>query len=131
MANLEALKEKHTYNNEAAEWAEKKQYFDVATSRKYYSLFQLLLFHIKKIGYEEPIDGKGSHEAAFNFLSSYIEKFTTDKDTSIVVHMRSLKSLRVKADYKTNKIVETKYNTTVKPLFDTGVNLLNSTFKEE
>lgn len=93
------LLEKSNKNFEAANWAEKKEYYDVAVSRLYYSNFQKLKYYLVKILQMDNCISKKSHEDFFKFLQSHIERFG-DKDVSVVTHLFTMKGKRKIADYE-------------------------------
>lgn len=96
-----SLLKKSEQNFEISEFAEKKQYYDVATSRLYYSCFQKVLYFFEKKGLNIGNEAKkqeGSHNATIKLMKKYINLFHNSY-IAIIAHLEDLKRSRTIADY--------------------------------
>ncbi len=118
------LLEKSNRNMEAAEWAEDKEYWEVAASRIYYSIFQKLLYINHKYKYVEPLNGKDSHIEALKFFMSNVK--LNGKEKAAMKTLKQIKQLRVDSDYK--KVHIDKYTYKYKL---THINEILAIFKKE
>ena len=98
-----SLLKKSEQNFEISEFAEKKQYYDVATSRLYYSCFQKVLYFFEKKGLNienEVKKQEGSHNSTIKLMNSYI---------AVIAHLEDLKRSRTIADYDKKIIKKSDY----------------------
>lgn len=105
-----SLLDKSNQNFEIAEDAAKKNYFDVAVSRLYYSNIQRLLYFInrksnKKKTFNSKIiikpdkPSKGSHEKIFEKFGKHLNKFNDD-DIFVFTALYDVKESRRISDYE-------------------------------
>ena len=105
------LIEKSNENLEIALCAENKEYYDVAVSRFYYSIYQKILYYLDKTQMkidENKKKDKGSHDAIIQLMTQHVNLFHKEGIESIS-YLRGLKLSRKKADYDGEKIKKIKY----------------------
>lgn len=106
-----SLLKKSEQNFEISEFAEKKQYYDVATSRLYYSCFQKVLYFFEKKGLNienEVKKQEGSHNSTIKLMKNYINLFHSSYIAAIA-HLEDLKRSRTIADYDKKIIKKSDY----------------------
>lgn len=115
------MKDKAIENIEAGEWAESKQYYHIAISRYYYSLYQKLLHinAIKDLKLSEGISKeKNSHKELVGRFITHYEPDLSDIDTVDLNKIKNLRRLRNDEEYKPTRFVNnTNYNSRVKEPF--------------
>ncbi|MDD4550274.1 MAG: hypothetical protein PHT79_11010 [Syntrophomonadaceae bacterium] len=121
-----ALLTKADHNSELGEYAEEKEYFDVAISRYYYALYEKAIYIAKKRNfYLEPKTGLGSHETFINHFTKNVSSKLKPEELRMMGKMKALKRLRVIADYKEESMENiSTYNLKFKYYF----NSINSIF---
>ena len=114
MSGYENLKIKSEHNYIIGEISQKNEYFDVAVSRYYYSLFQLInyILFTRKNGFKIP-NSEGSHtyiitEFKRYFYRKYKDKLK-DEDYSDLTVLDDFKRLRKQADYDQRFITEKEF----------------------
>ena len=119
--------DKSKMNQETAEWAVKQRYFDVATSRYYYSIYQKIIHISKKLNfYEEPPYGEDSHKYTLDLFRKNIRKKVEKKDITWIEYIKKLKEHRVQADYRPDRIdSQSLFNLTIKVPFVSINNVLD------
>ncbi|MDZ5782122.1 hypothetical protein [Marinococcus luteus] len=109
--SLNDLYEKMESNRKAAKLLEEEGLYDASCNRFYYSVFQDFLFLNKKhFGYVYNRNDGGSHEALLNHFSRKINDLNSIShdmrarigNTPTII--RDIKRMRVKADYKDDRI---------------------------
>ena len=115
-ANSEILCVKAEQNNEIAKIAENKQYFDVAVSRYYYAIYQLMLAVVKHHNPTFKPDNKSSHKLLYDEFINYTGRKPdhyklTGKQTLSLMNFYSLKDIRKDADYNSSYISKLKFDT--------------------
>lgn len=121
MNAVDILLEKASQNLEIAEIALNKEYFDVAVSRYYYSLYQKIIWLLRKKypdynSYKD--NGKGSHENTFIDITKYLarnfHKKLEIKECGYLSQLNNLtqdvKRYRHTADYDPRKITDDEFN---------------------
>ena len=106
-----SLLKKSEQNFEISEFAEKKQYYDVATSRLYYSCFQKVLYFFEKKGLNienEVKKREGSHNSTIQLMKNQINLFHSSYIAAIA-HLEDLKRSRTIADYDKKIIKKSDY----------------------
>jgi uncharacterized protein (UPF0332 family) len=101
------LLEKSLENKNTADWAEKQEYYDVAISRLYYSMYQKIISIANKREYKiVKKKGKGSH---YHFINDFIikakeESVVEPTDCIYLYKINALRELRNTSDYDNVKI---------------------------
>lgn len=123
------LKSEHNYK--IGQIAQNSKYYDVAVSRFYYSLFQLIehiLFN-KKNNIKIPRTG-GSHNFTIEEFNKYIfrkcKKKLTDQDYSDLTVFDDLKRWRHQADYNRRFITETEFTNDFLKKFESCYSVIDS-----
>jgi hypothetical protein len=119
---MNIFKKKSDNNLEISQIAAAKEYYHIAISRQYYSLFQLMIYVIDsffKSEYPNKVSGKSSHDIRLCTLReiAYKNKEKYGIDEKEFVHIRDLyimKELRVDSDYKVDQIKEKEYDLSTK-----------------
>jgi hypothetical protein len=123
------LKEKTMMNKKTAEWAERNEYYDVAVSRYYYSVFQKLLYLVNKKEYISSKDGNNSHNDVYEyFLSKYN---LAPEQRQKMYHFRKFKDYRKKADYEDEILTKNDIETDVKPKYYLLISVLDKVIARE
>lgn len=109
---MKELKNKSRRNLETSNWAAGKKYYDIATSRLYYSFLQKMLFYLKtELNFISNKNSGGSHDQAFDFLESYLKdsknwKTLTKSDIGKTSYLWNIKVRRNQCDYEKNVITK-------------------------
>lgn len=124
---MKNLLEKSKHNSETADFAEDKEFYDVAVSRYYYSLFEKIIYISKKEGfYQEPEKGEDSHKVTIESFTQNMMSSLEPEDISKCAIMGRLKKMRVDADYKEKRISDrNKFNLSFKCLYNQVDEVLN------
>lgn len=124
---MENLLEKSRHNSETANFAEGKEFYDVAVSRYYYSLFEKIIYISKKEGfYQEPTTGQDSHKVTIQSFTQNMINSLEPEDLSKCAIMGRLKKMRVEADYKEHRISDkSTFNLSFKCLYNQVDEVLN------
>lgn len=106
----ENLKTKSQQNYEIAQTAEQSKYFDVAVSRYYYSLFQLVNYVLlSKSKFNLPTYKKDSHNNTFIELRRFANKkyrnILKNDDFKHLTEIDDLKRWRKNADYNVHRLM--------------------------
>ena len=106
------LLEKAKENFEIAEKSAEKEYYDVAISRLYYSMFQNLKNCLQNFEGVDYTKSSNSHEDTIKILEQYLLR-TKKEDPKVLVKLmadfRGFKRKRQKADYEARKSTEQQY----------------------
>lgn len=126
---LSVFLEKSSENRDVARIAAEKGYFNSATNRIYYSLFQKILHILQKreIDVPEqngPNDKRNSHQRTIDTMIQEVLSNQREKNEFLRLHM--IRKSRNKADYKLNSINKTVYNSQIKASADKIHNVLDS-----
>lgn len=121
------LLQKSNHNNETANFAEGKEFYDVAVSRYYYSLFEKIIYISKNKGfYKEPSIGQDSHNVTIQAFTKNMMNSLEPEDISKCAIMGRLKKMRVDADYKEQRIDDKNtFNLSFKCLYTQVDEVLN------
>ena len=123
------MDKKANMNYKTANWAESKQYYDVAISRYYYSLYQKIIYISKMCGFGECQQITGSHFSTIkNFLDEIakIDKVNND-DYLELENLDNLRKRRNEADYNETRTIEIRtFERTFKNSFDRINNILDN-----
>ncbi|OOP74154.1 HEPN domain-containing protein [Clostridium beijerinckii] len=104
------LKIKSEQNYKIAEIAREKEYYDVAVSRYYYSLFQLVdyILYSKKDDFD-PSHSENSHVVTiteFNkFVCRKLKKKLQDEEITDLLVLADMKRWRKQADYNKDRLI--------------------------
>lgn len=102
---MDVLEQKAKWNSEIAVIAEKKEHYDVAVSRYYYSLFQIVAWLLKKENHWDYTTCFEQHKVIGNQLTVFV-KMRVDKnliqkhDYVLLNNWKKIKDTRHSADYK-------------------------------
>ncbi len=115
MGKYTNLKTKSIQNCKVAEYAKDNSYYDVAVSRYYYALLQLInyILYNRKTEFVVSNDG-GSHRFTIDEFNKYIyrkcKKKLNDEDYPNLLVIDDLKRWRQQADYKDRLITEKEFS---------------------
>lgn len=118
MSSSEPLLVKAIENKKTAELALKKQYYNSATNRIYYSLFQMTLHVLSKKGItveekRSDDDKRNTHERTIDTLIN--QALTTKEEKVEVAKFHVIRKMRNRADYQTQLINKDLYDFTIAP----------------
>lgn len=126
------LKLKSDQNYEVAQIAREKEYYDVAVSRYYYSLFQMIDYILlnKKANFTVPSSG-GSHRFTIDEFNRFVYKKLKknkldDEDVADLIVLDDLKRWRQQADYKDRIITREEFNNDFIIKFDSCYSVINT-----
>ena len=115
---MDILMKKSKENNEIADIAAEKEYYHVAISRKYYSIYQMLIYLIELLGITE-IDSKtdnkkGSHDITIDIFQNHIQYNYEVYDLELpdvmkIFNIRKMKKARKKSDYEAKIITRKEF----------------------
>lgn len=126
MMGLELLKEKSGENFETAEWAEKKQYYDVAVSRYYYCAYERIIYISKKEKfYVKPARNEDSHIKTINQFIIGMDGRLSPEEKTTLTRMKSLRKLRNDADYEECKFATNDFMLGFKYNFKEIIDIIN------
>lgn len=112
------MNNKSDRNFETAEWAENKQYFDVAISRYYYSVYQKMLYLLNHYNLDKNFQGKNCHKDRIKYFEENIvqKQSLDDKEFKNIQKITTLRKIRNDVDYLTSDI-------------DASIDVFNKKFK--
>ena len=126
------LKLKSDQNYEVAQIAREKEYYDVAVSRYYYSLFQMIDYILlnKKANFTVPSSG-GSHRFTIDEFTRFVYKKLKknkleDEDVADLIVLDDLKRWRQQADYKDRIITREEFNNDFIIKFDSCYSIIHT-----
>lgn len=126
------LKLKSDQNYEVAQIAREKEYYDVAVSRYYYSLFQMIDYILlnKKANFTVPSSG-GSHRFTIDEFNRFVYKKLKknkleDEDVADLIVLDDLKRWRQQADYKDRIITREEFNNDFIIKFDSCYSVIHT-----
>lgn len=104
------LTEKSDMNYKTGEWAENKSFFDIAISRYYYSIYQKIIYILKKNNkYINPPKGENSHIFTINLFIDHINNKLDDEDMSWINEISKIREHRNLADYNEDLIPKNQF----------------------
>ena len=111
-------------NKRAADLLEQEKLYNAATSRIYYSSYQLVLHILSKNNKTAITSGGGSHKQTITMLVSDI--LTTPSERSKVQKLIKVRKDRNKCDYENNfNMIDTDYSMVKKKVED-AISVLNN-----
>lgn len=124
--SINILKVKAEENFKTGEWAEKKEYFDVAVSRYYYCAYEKIIYISKtREFYKDYSRESGSHFKTINEFNKNLKDKLTGEEKVALSKLKKLRKLRNNADYKEVKLLQNDYYLDFKYPFDDINNILN------
>ena len=121
---------KSNQNHKTAEYAQENKFYDIAVSRYYYCLFQLIDFILynKKENYFIPEHVPPHNYTIEQFNALMYRKFRkalSDEEIADVVVLENLKKWRQIADYKNKMISESEFNNDFMKKFSPCYTIIN------
>ncbi len=112
--SITGLLHKSRENRSVANYALRNGWYNVATSRIYYSLFQKMLYLLPRDKQEEIKRKQGdTHKETINLFWD-INEVDDIKQMELIRDMHNIRAMRNKADYKSEHITEIMYENRVK-----------------
>lgn len=128
-----SLLDKSEENCKTAEWAEKNKYFNSATSRYYYSLFQKIIYLlVGNTNIKTYNDEKISHQETINnFIGKYYSQLSPEQNHRLT-YLHKLRKNRNIADYTNNSYEnQTEFEKTFKCLYNETNRVLGNIISKE
>ncbi|MBP2027440.1 hypothetical protein J2Z35_001234 [Acetoanaerobium pronyense] len=135
LQNGDVFLKKATQNKECVKWAENKQYYDLAVSRYYYSVYQTVLFLLDKFGISGDNNEKKTHYDTHNKLMKHV---TTQNllqhnyaGLQSLAKIPYLKKKRNNGDYSSIYIGEKAYKDDLKHKYEEVLEILDYLVERE
>lgn len=124
---------KSNQNMECARWAEGRDYYDIALSRFYYSIFQKVIYILDNNGRYKQKEQHTHYETIDHLVSYILENSYFNGQFELVKHVSDIKSLKKKrnvADYENMRISKNSYQNDLKSKCELAMSVLDSIIKE-
>lgn len=125
--NNKTLLSKAKENKKTAELASKNQYYNSATNRIYYSLYQRTMYILNQKGIkveskQSDDDKRNSHERTIDTLINKVLTSEIEKTQAAEFHL--IRKMRNRADYQEFPINKTLYDFTITPSVESVESIL-------